>query len=96
MSKIRTKIKKYSLSIAVDNQKTKLICRAPTKAQFILHELVPQISLFSNYEKKIIHTYLNQGKWKIILKSKKIWENAYLKGNVVSLFKNEIFSDLKP
>ena len=47
-------------------------------------------------KKKIIHTYLNQGKWKIILKSEKICENAYLKGNVVSLFKNEIFSDLKP
>ena len=38
----------------------------------------------------------NQGKWKIILKSRKICENAYLKGNVANLFKNEIFSDSKP
>ena len=38
----------------------------------------------------------NQRKWKIILKSNKICENAYLKGKVASLFKNEIFSDLKP
>ena len=29
----------------------------------------------------------NQGKWKIILKSKKICESAYLKGKVASLFK---------
>ena len=40
--------------MAVDNQKRKLICRTPTKAQFILHELVSQISLFQNYEKIII------------------------------------------
>ena len=38
----------------------------------------------------------NQGKRKIILKSNKIYENAYLKGKVASLFKNKIFSDLKP
>ena len=38
----------------------------------------------------------NQGKWKIILKSKKICDSAYLKGNVASLFKNEIFCDSKP
>ena len=37
----------------------------------------------------------NQEKQKIILKSKKICESAYLKGNVASLFKNGIFSDLK-
>ena len=33
----------------------------------------------------------NQEKWKIILKSNKIY-GAYLKGNVTSLFKNRIFS----
>ena len=38
----------------------------------------------------------NQGKQKIILKSKKICDIAYLKGNVESLFKNRIFSDSKP
>ena len=38
----------------------------------------------------------NQGKWKTILKSKKICESAYLKRKVANLFKNEIFSDLKP
>ena len=38
----------------------------------------------------------NQGKRKIILKSKKICESAYLKGKVSSLFKNGIFSKLKP
>ena len=36
MSKSRTKIREYLLSIAVDNPKRKLICKAPTKAQFIL------------------------------------------------------------
>ena len=40
--------------MTVDNQKRKLICKAPTKAQFILHELVSQILLFQNYEKFII------------------------------------------
>ena len=35
----------------------KIICRAPTKAQIILHELVPQIPLFWNYENQI-HAYL--------------------------------------
>ena len=38
----------------------------------------------------------NQGKRKIILKSKKICESVYLKGKVASLFKNGIFSDSKP
>ena len=33
----------------------------------------------------------NQGKWKIILKSKKIYESAYLKRKVASLFKNRDF-----
>ena len=33
-------VKQYSLSITVDNKKTELICKAPTKAQFILHELI--------------------------------------------------------
>ena len=54
MSKIRTKIKKYPLGITINNQKRNLICRALTKAQFILHELVSQISLFWNYEKFIL------------------------------------------
>ena len=45
-----------SLSMTIDNQKRKLICRAPTKAQFILHELISQIPLFWNYE-KFIHAY---------------------------------------
>ena len=31
VSRIRTKIKQYSLSIAIDNQKRKLICGTPTK-----------------------------------------------------------------
>ena len=38
----------------------------------------------------------NQIKQKIILKSKKICDIAYLKGNVASLFLNRIFSDSKP
>ena len=54
MSKIRTKIKQYSLGITINNQKRNLICKAPTKAQFILYELVSQISLFWNYEKLIL------------------------------------------
>ena len=50
MSKSRTKIRQYSLSITIDDQKRKLICRAPTKAQSILRELISQIPLFWNYE----------------------------------------------
>ena len=57
MLKIRTKMKQYLLGIAVNNHKRNLICRAPTKTQFILHELVPQIPLFWNYENQI-HVYL--------------------------------------
>ena len=30
--------------------KEKIIFRAPTKAQFILHQLIPQIPIFWNYE----------------------------------------------
>ena len=33
----------------------------------------------------------NQEKWKIIFKSKKICENAYLKGKVASLLKTRFF-----
>ena len=55
MSKIKTKMRQYSLGLAINNQKRNLICRAPT-AQFILHELISQISLFWNYE-KFIHAY---------------------------------------
>ena len=54
MSKIKTKIKQYSLDISINNQKRNLICRAPTKAQFILYELFSQISLLQNYEKLIL------------------------------------------
>ena len=57
ISKSKIKINQYSLSITIDNQKRKLICLAPTKAQFILYELVPQILLFWNYENQI-HAYL--------------------------------------
>ena len=64
MSKIKTKIKQYSLGLTINNQKINLICRAPTKAQFILHELVSQISLFWNYEKFILMK--NKKKQKII------------------------------
>ena len=34
------KNQQYSLTITIDNQKRKLICRAPTKAEFILHEYI--------------------------------------------------------
>ena len=39
-----------------DNQKRKLICRGPTKAQLILHELISQIPLSWNYE-NCLHAY---------------------------------------
>ena len=54
-----------SLSMKIDNQKRKLICRAPTKAQLILHELVSQIQLFWNYE-KVILAYLKLRETEII------------------------------
>ena len=53
----------------VDNQKRKLICRTPIKAQFILHELVSQISLFQNYEKFII-AYVKSTETEIYLKTR--------------------------
>ena len=37
-------------------QSEEIICRAPTKAQFILHELIPQIPVFWNYE-NCLHAY---------------------------------------
>ena len=66
--KSKTKIRQYSLS-KIDNQKRKLICRAPTKAQLILHELIPQIPLFWNYENHI-HAYLKSRETKDYLKIK--------------------------
>ena len=55
------------------------MCRAPTKAQFILHELVSQIPLFWNCEKFIL-TYLKiKRNKKIILNQRKIYEGACLK-----------------
>ena len=54
ISKKKTNIRHYSLSITIDNQKKNLICRYPTKAQLILHELVSQIPLLWNYEKFIL------------------------------------------
>ena len=68
MSKIQTKIKQYSLGLAINNQKRNLIGRTPTKAQFVLHELISQIPLFWNYE-KFIHAYYNQEEQKIIRES---------------------------
>ena len=64
----KTKIKQYSLNITIDNQKRKLICGAPTKTQFILHELVSQIPLFWNHEKLIL-AYL-KGKVISLLKTR--------------------------
>ena len=69
ISKIETKFKQYLLSIVVDNQKRKPICRALTKGQLILHELIPQIPLFWNYENHI-HTYLKSKETKDYLKIK--------------------------
>ena len=48
-------------------------CRAPTKAQLILHELIPQTPLFGNYEKFII-AYLKSREIENYLK---IEENLY-------------------
>ena len=39
------------------NQIIKHICGVPTKAHYILHELVSQIPLFWNYENSI-HAYI--------------------------------------
>ena len=69
ISKKKTNIRHYSLSITIDNQKKNLICRYPTKAQLILHELVSQIPLFWNYENHI-HAYLKSRETKYYLKIK--------------------------
>ena len=57
-----------------------LICRTPIKAQFILHELVSQISLFWNYEKKN-HSYLRKKKGRKLKQKKKVyaWQWASLR-----------------
>ena len=44
-------------------------CWAPTKAQFILHELIPQSPLFWNYENHI-YAYLISRETKYYLKIK--------------------------
>ena len=59
--------------MAVNNQKRKLVCMAPTKAQYILYELDSQIRLFWNDEKFIL-TYLKSRETKNYLK---IEENLY-------------------
>ena len=69
ISKSKTKIRQYSLSLVIDNQKRKLICKILTKAQLILHELIPQIPLFWNYENHI-HAYLKSKETKDYLKIK--------------------------
>ena len=70
ISKNKTNIEQYSLSITIDDQKRKLIYRAPTKAQMILHELVSQIPLFQNYEKKNIFAYVKSRETKDYLKTR--------------------------
>ena len=57
--------------MTIDNQKRKLICKIPTKAQLILDELIQQIPLFWNYENHI-HSYLKSRETKDYLKIKKI------------------------
>ena len=65
ISNNKKKIKQYSLSMTIDNQKRKLICRAPIKALLILHELISQIPLLWNYENHI-HAYLKSRETKEI------------------------------
>ena len=51
----------------------------PTKAQFILHELLSEIPLLWNYEYHIHALFKIVKNVKIILKSEKICEGACLK-----------------
>ena len=64
----RQRLDNISLSITIDNHKRKLICRAPTKAQFILHALISQIPSFQNYE-KVILAYVKSRETKDYLKN---------------------------
>ena len=92
----KTNIEQQSLSIKIGNQKRKLIYRAPTKAQFILQELVSQIPLFWNYEKFILTHLKIKRNEKIILKIKKNYEGACLKEKGNKFIKNGIFDDPEP
>ena len=77
-------------------QSEEIICKAPTKSPIYLAWISITNSIILELWKLNSCLLKNQGKLKLILKSKKICENVYLKGNVASLFKNEIFSNLKP
>ena len=83
-------IKQYSLSMTIDNQKRKLICRALTKALLILHELIPQIPLFWNYENHI-YAYLKSREAKDYLKIKENLPKCFPKGKCSKFIKNEFF-----
>ena len=52
-----SKIRQYSLSITIDNEKRKLICRAPIKAQFTYYELI-SINFIILELLKFIHFYI--------------------------------------
>ena len=101
MSKNRTKIREYSLSIEVDNPKRKLICKAPTKAQFVLlwinsHKL-HYYGIMKIYSFIYIYIYKWEKKYeKNIWKSKKICKSACQKENDSKFIKFEIFGDLEP
>ena len=65
------------------------MCRVPTKAQFILHELVSQIPLFWNYEKFILaYLKIKRNKKKNYFKIKEKFMKVFAwKKNATSLLK---------
>ena len=73
-----------------------LICGAPTKAQFILHELVSQIPSFWNYEKFILAYLKSRETEKLFWNQRKMYEGAWLKEKGNRFIKNGIFGDPKP
>ena len=73
-----------------------LICGAPTKTQFILHELVSQILSFWNYEKFILAYLKSREIEKLFKNQRKIYKGACLKEEGNKFIKNEIFDDPEP
>ena len=69
---------------------------APTKAQLILHELIPQIPLFWNYENHIYSYLKSREIEKLFWNQRKMYEGAWLKEKGNRFIKNGIFGDPKP
>ena len=67
----------------------------PPKPKLLLYELVQWVPLFEIMKNSFM-LIKNRENWKIIWRSKKICESAYLKGIVASLLKMKFLVTLNP